>query len=593
MFGELKSSVCLGFSVLSLGFFTFVGKVQEVRAQAVIPVISVSAPFAGAEWMQGRQYQIIWAQQNTDRVNIGWGECEICTIWLSTDMGVDVNASSVSYNWTVPEDAKVGSNYRITIIGKKGDTAASPVESATFKIVENPELRPDLIIESAAVGIREQNTQTFREQEISDKDDGWVRMWAVNRGKRPSGEWGYAMSIAGEAGSTQSLKYRSLAAGEGMEILSHLGIRPAGTKDILFFADPGSEIIELNEGNNEHRKIFLIKETGTKPDLALITVSAQADKDGVLSELAMTVRAKNLPPLGDPVNIRVRALSLGREYGREYQRTLFAVQNTILGLPGSPWPVGNYTVEVEIDPDKRIDEESETNNTLITAIVMGRYIGFPQTAQETGQQAPPPQKEPAVASPPEPLSKIIPAAPNPALIRRLKGRMLLQAEGRGELWYVDPLAGGRHYLGTGEAAMKVLRAKGLGITTRDLEKIPLGISERLEGSDQDGDGLEDSFEGALGTDPANADTDRDGHPDGDEVRTGYNLHGAGKQRIEVRLAQRLEGRILLQVQGRGEAWYIYKGKRYYLKGGEMTVEILKQFMLGVKNSDLAQIPIVE
>src|SRR3989338_5651110 len=165
-----------------------------------------------------------------------------------------------------------------------------------------------------------------------------------------------------------------------------------------------------------------------------------------------------------------------------------------------------------LDPDTRIDEESEANNTLLTAVVMGHYVGFPATAQEAGGGPPPfvtvaPPVPPASVS--FPVSQIIPAAPNAALIQRLKGKMLLQAEGLGELWYADPVSGGRWYLGTGDAAMRVLRAKGLGIATRDLEKISVGISTRLQGADEDGDGLEDSFEEAIGTDPRNADTDGD------------------------------------------------------------------------------------
>jgi len=587
----MRVAACSMLALLLLG-----GGSMAHAQSGSMPLITVSAPFAGAEWMQGKQYQIMWAQQYTERVDIGWGACEACTAWLATTMGVDANVATGFYNWTVPEDAKTGDAYRITVIGRKGDTAAAPVTSGIFKIVENPELMPDLLVESVQIGTRAADTQVFREQELSDKDDGWARLWVVNRGRRPSGEWNYAVSVAGEAGSFQSLKYRSLNAGEGIEVFSHLGIRNAGSLDVLFFVDPGSERFELNEGNNGLRKAFLIKETGTKPDLALVTVAAQTDKDGVISELAMTTRAKNLLPLGDPVVVRVKAPSLNREFRRDYARTMFSTQNTVLGLPGSPWPAGNYLVEVMLDPDTRIDEESEANNTLLTAVVMGHYVGFPATAQETGRVTPPfvtvaPPVPPASAS--LPVSQIIPAAPNAALIQRLKGEILLQAEGRGELWYVDPVSGGRWYLGTGEAAMRVLRAKGLGIATRDLEKISVGISTRLQGADEDGDGLEDSFEEAIGTDPRNADTDGDGFGDATEAQSGYSPRGAGKSAIDARLAARLEGRIVLQVHGRGQAWYIHKGRRYYLKGGEMTVEILKQFMLGVRNSDLAQIPSAE
>lgn len=591
----MKFSITIFSIIFLVAVLWMGGETREILAQTEsTSVISVSAPFAGAEWIQGKLYQIIWAQQNTDQVDIGWGDCGNCMHWIALDRGVDMNAGSASLDWTVPEDAKPGAQYRITLIGKKGGLPAAPVESGMFKIVENPELRPDLIIESARLGTKTYDTQVFQDKDLTDKDDGWALLRVVNRGRKASGEWGYSVSIAGEAGSVQSLKYRSIATGEGLDIYYHMGIRNAGTKNILFFVDPGSEIFELDEGNNGLQKIFLIKETGVKPDLSLVTVTAQTDKDGVVSELAMTMRAANLPPLGDPLTVRVRAATLGREYLREYSRLLLSSQNTILGLPGSPWPTGSYTVEVHLDPDNRIDEESEANNKLLFAVVMGQFVGFPKAVPETSKPSPPAFETLASSSGQTAImSPFASASPNPVLINRLKGRMLLQAEGRGELWYLDPLSRGRYYLGTGEAAMKVLRSKGLGISTRDLEKIPFGISERLSGQDKDGDGLEDSLEEALGTDPAHADTDGDGHDDASEVRNLHNPVGPGKQMIDARLALRLEGRILLQVEGKGQAWYVAKGRRYYLKSGTMTVEILKQFMLGVRNKDLAQIPSAE
>lgn len=47
-------------------------------------------------------------------------------------------------------------------------------------------------------------------------------------------------------------------------------------------------------------------------------------------------------------------------------------------------------------------------------------------------------------------------------------------------------------------------------------------------ADTDGDGLPDTLEVKLGTDPAKADTDGDGFSDGVEVQNGYNPKGAGK-----------------------------------------------------------------
>jgi predicted TIM-barrel fold metal-dependent hydrolase len=58
------------------------------------------------------------------------------------------------------------------------------------------------------------------------------------------------------------------------------------------------------------------------------------------------------------------------------------------------------------------------------------------------------------------------------------------------------------------------------------------------------------------------------------------------------LATRLQGRILLQVESHGEAWYIRAKdlKRYYMKDGAAAYSIMRFFSLGITDADLAKIP---
>lgn len=67
---------------------------------------------------------------------------------------------------------------------------------------------------------------------------------------------------------------------------------------------------------------------------------------------------------------------------------------------------------------------------------------------------------------------------------------------------------------TGITAQQVL---GIKITS------PFG-----SGTDSDGDGLPDTFEAQIATDPFNPDTDGDGYNDGEEITNNYNPHGPGK-----------------------------------------------------------------
>ncbi len=178
------------------------------------------------------------------------------------------------------------------------------------------------------------------------------------------------------------------------------------------------------------------------------------------------------------------------------------------------------------------------------------------------------------------------------LAERLKGKILLQVESHGEAWYVHE-DGKRYYLKDGRTAFELLRRFGLGITNANLNKIPIGIERRFKDVDSDQDGLPDKLEDALGSNPQVADTDNDGYPDGTEVFNGYSPTDPSptKVKIDKKLAERLKGKILLQVESHGEAWYVHEdGKRYYMKDGEAAFNIMRFLSLGITNDNLSRIP---
>lgn len=61
-----------------------------------------------------------------------------------------------------------------------------------------------------------------------------------------------------------------------------------------------------------------------------------------------------------------------------------------------------------------------------------------------------------------------------SLSERLKGRIVLQSQSRGESWYINSATGLRHYLRNGDEAYRIMRKLGLGIATAELRKIPIG-----------------------------------------------------------------------------------------------------------------------
>ena len=191
------------------------------------------------------------------------------------------------------------------------------------------------------------------------------------------------------------------------------------------------------------------------------------------------------------------------------------------------------------------------------------------------------------------IEKRLVTATNSNLIKKIKGRIVLQVEENGEAWYVDPSTDKKYYLKDGASSYTALGAFGLGIRNSDLAKIPVGVESRFQLKDSDGDGLDDKLEKALGTDPLNRDTDGDDYTDGDEVKNGYDPLGSDKQRVDTTFAQKLNGKIVLQVENGGQAWYInpVDGRRYYMADGELAYQIMRFLSLGIKNTDLRQIPV--
>lgn len=128
-----------------------------------------------------------------------------------------------------------------------------------------------------------------------------------------------------------------------------------------------------------------------------------------------------------------------------------------------------------------------------------------------------------------------------SLAEKLSGKILLQVESYGRAWYFYPKDNSRYYLKDGETAYAVMSSLGLGISNADLAKIPVKKGDYRDSN----------------------------------------------------LVNRLKGRIVLQVEERGEAWYINPddGLRYYMKDGDAAYSIMRTFALGIKDSDLEQIPI--
>ncbi len=122
------------------------------------------------------------------------------------------------------------------------------------------------------------------------------------------------------------------------------------------------------------------------------------------------------------------------------------------------------------------------------------------------------------------------------------GRILINVEQYGEAWYVDPITGARSFLGRPAEALRILHEHALGVKNDQLQEIP------------------------------KADENRNGNID---------------------LRRKLRGRVLLQVESRGEAWYVHPDnlKRYPLQSDEDALFLMRRFSLGITNANLNLIPV--
>jgi len=121
------------------------------------------------------------------------------------------------------------------------------------------------------------------------------------------------------------------------------------------------------------------------------------------------------------------------------------------------------------------------------------------------------------------------------LSSRLSGKILLQVEDKGQAWYIDPVNKERAYLGRPDDAFKIMRELGLGISESDYGKFKNGASKTLA------------------------------------------------------------GRILLRVQAKGEAYYVFPDnlKLYYLGRPADAFKVMREKGLGITDEDLLKVPVFQ
>lgn len=119
-----------------------------------------------------------------------------------------------------------------------------------------------------------------------------------------------------------------------------------------------------------------------------------------------------------------------------------------------------------------------------------------------------------------------------APVSNMGGKILLQVESKGEAWYVNPKDGKRYYMADGDQAFQIMKNLGIGMSNADIQRMKTDAVYR----------------------------------------------------------KKFIGKILLQVESKGEAYYISSDGRYnYLKDGASAYQVMRKLGLGISNANLSKI----
>lgn len=152
--------------------------------------------------------------------------------------------------------------------------------------------------------------------------------------------------------------------------------------------------------------------------------------------------------------------------------------------------------------------------------------------------------------------------------KKLAGRLLLQVENNGAMWYVDKKEYKKHQI-TWDNALSVFAQYAIGINNKDIVRIKTDIT-----------GISSLV-----------DSDSDGYTDVVEIANNYDPYSAKKNKISISptLSTRLVNSFLLQTELGGALWYVDPNGVKHLVTELTLKNIFNKYAVGISNQDLASI----
>lgn len=134
-----------------------------------------------------------------------------------------------------------------------------------------------------------------------------------------------------------------------------------------------------------------------------------------------------------------------------------------------------------------------------------------------------------------------------SLYNKLKGKIILKVESEGQAYYVSPNKEEMYFLSKPVIAFYVMREQGIGITNENLEKIPVA----------------------------------------DNYCPSYAKNCDNKEAHDTNFANSNKGKIFLQVEEHGEAWYVNpdNNKRYFLGRPTDAFNVMRNLGLGISDDN--------